>query len=538
MVLTREIAREARMSGSPEETRSFDFIEGYLRDLGYVVTRESFPSLVGFPIRASVEVVSPGPLSMKAHGYSLSPSTPPDGVTAALIDLGSAVEADYAKADIRGKVVLTNGLGTPEKQFALDRAGAAAHIHVDRDRIREMCVSPVWGTATPETAPLLPASPAVAVLGEEGDRLRALLEQGPVTVRIVSENYRGWCSIPVVCADLAGANDTFVLFSGHVDSWHFGAVDNASSNAIQLAVAKLLAGRRRELRRGIRLAFWSGHSHARYAGSTWYADTHWDELEERCVVHVNIDSAGAVGAELLTQAWTMAETYDFAARILDETVGEQLSYRRMLRAGDQSFWGIGVPSLFINPSEQATGGMGPSWHTPDDTLDTVDPDNLLRDARIYAAAVFELCSTRVLPFSYAAAVREMLAHARSAESAAAGRLDLETVVTKGEMLAADLDRLEAAAAADPETYNAVALELGHILVPVNYTLRGRFDQDIAMKMLPVPALATAAGLGAADPGSDAFHYELVYALRQRNRLASAFSAAQQAVTRALTVLGD
>jgi hypothetical protein len=208
----------------------------------------------------------------------------------------------------------------------------------------------------------------------------------------------------------------------------------------------------------------------------------------------------------------------------------------MLRAGDQSFWGIGVPSLFINPSEQSTGGMGPSWHTPDDTMDTVDPDNLLRDARIYAAAVFELCSSGVLPFSYAAAVREMLTHARSAESAAAGRLDLKTLVTRGEMLAADLDRLEAAAAADPETYNAVAMELGHILVPVNYTLRGRFDQDIALKMPPVPALATAAGLGAADPGSETFYYDLVYALRQRNRLTSAFSAAQQAVNRALTVL--
>ena len=37
----------------------------------------------------------------------------------------------------------------------------------------------------------------------------------------------------------------------------------------------------REWRRGLRVVFWSGHSQGRYSGSTWYADTHWEELERR-----------------------------------------------------------------------------------------------------------------------------------------------------------------------------------------------------------------------------------------------------------------
>ena len=44
------------------------------------------------------------------------------------------------------------------------------------------------------------------------------------------------------------------------------------------------------------MAFWSGHSHGRYASSAWYADTFWHDLHERCVCHVNIDSVGAKGA--------------------------------------------------------------------------------------------------------------------------------------------------------------------------------------------------------------------------------------------------
>jgi Zn-dependent M28 family amino/carboxypeptidase len=115
----------------------------------------------------------------------------------------------------------------------------------------------------------------------------------------------GWMPIPHLVGELAGRHeDRFVLFSGHVDSWHYGAMDNGTANATMLEVARLLAGRRSALRRGIRFAFWSGHSHGRYAGSAWYADHAWRELHQRCVVHLNIDSTGARGARTTTPCST------------------------------------------------------------------------------------------------------------------------------------------------------------------------------------------------------------------------------------------
>ena len=81
-----------------------------------------------------------------------------------------------------------------------------------------------------------------------------------------------------------------MLFSGHIDSWHRGAMDNGSANALMLEVLRVLLPQREMLRRSIRLAFWSGHSHGRYAGSTWYADNFWEELHENCVLHLNADS--------------------------------------------------------------------------------------------------------------------------------------------------------------------------------------------------------------------------------------------------------
>ena len=52
------------------------------------------------------------------------------------------------------------------------------------------------------------------------------------------------------------------MFSGHIDSWHYGAMDNGSANATMLETLRALLPHRNEFRRSLRLAFWSGHSTA------------------------------------------------------------------------------------------------------------------------------------------------------------------------------------------------------------------------------------------------------------------------------------
>ena len=255
----RAVAAEVRLSGSPEEARAFDYIEGELERFGYEVNRYQSEALIGYPVSASLHVLGDEPFEIHANGYSLSPGTGPEGVTGELVYVGAGQAADYVGVDVRGKIVLSDGLAMPGKARAASLAGAIGQIHVNDEHIHEMCLSPVWGTPTPETAPLLPDVPAVGVTRQDGERLKARLAAGPVTVRLVTEPYRAWTMIPTLTADLPGTEeDRFVLFSGHVDSWHLGVMDNGTANATQLEVARLLAERKDELRRGVRLAFWSG----------------------------------------------------------------------------------------------------------------------------------------------------------------------------------------------------------------------------------------------------------------------------------------
>jgi hypothetical protein len=536
------ITKEVRLSGSPEEKRAFDYLASELEGWGYDVKWYELDALTGYPDKASLTIVSPERQSIPCNGYALSPVTSDDGVTASLIYAGNGSAAELANLDVAGKIIMTEGLATPGKGLDAANAGAVGHIHITGEYIYEMCISPVWGTPTPETAHLLPSVPAIAVTNEHGDLLKAALERGPVEVNLVAQPYRGWSKLFTLTADLPGTEeDTYVLFSGHLDSWHYGVMDNGTANATQMEIARILAEQRDTLKRGVKLAFWSGHSHARYGGSTWFADNEFDDLATRCVCHVNIDSVGGKGATVLEEAPTMAETYEFAKGILKDA-GYELDYRRVSRSSDQSFWGHGIPSCLTAVSEQPAegstrdkaiaallgsggkgGGLGWWWHTTEDTIDKIDPEFLKRDADIYLNLLTGLLTTDRLPFDPGAGLREMAKAMNEYESAARGAIALGDLVEKANALAerSGPERLAALSAIEA---NGTMSDLIRIVMPVNFTIAGPYEHDLALSTQPTPGLRDSGKLASLDPSSDEYRFLRTRLIRERNRVAGALRA--------------
>lgn len=541
---TSAIGQWVRLSGTTEERKAFEYIRDQLTAFGFKVTMHESDALIGYPDQSRLEMLEPEQVLVRSNGYALSPRTDDDGVIGELVYVGSGGRDDYLAVDVRGKIVISDGLATPEKALAAQRAGVSGQIHINDEHIHEMCISPVWGTPTPETSNLLPSVPAVSVTQDDGMKIKRAMDTGPVRMRLVTQPYRQWCKIPTLIAELPGAHeDDFVLFSGHVDSWHYGVMDNGSANATQLEVARLLASHTQELWRGVRLAFWSGHSHGRYAGSAWYADEYWQDLYDHCVCHVNVDSVGGIGATVLDEAPTMASTYEFARQILRHVAGEDLHYRRISRSSDQSFWGIGVPSLFGTFSEQLVdtkptaqaqaqllgasgraGGLGWWWHTTEDLLDKIDPVFLRRDAQVYAAALWHLATEPRLPFDFATAADEMVSSLSDYASVAGDVVDLYGMIDLARELAARL-RARPLDTYPAQVANRVNLRLSRLLVPVTYTQKGPYDQDLALSTLPVPGLAAMVELGQLDPSEDDFHFLKTKVLRERNRVEHALRSA-------------
>ncbi len=530
-----EIAKGVRLSGSAAEAEAFAYLAAQCRAYGMDVRQYAVDAYVSLPGAASLAVIAPDAQTLPCITHSFGLATGAAGLNAPLVYVGAGKTDDYARADVRGKIALVDGLGSPPNAFAADRAGAVGMVCVNPEGLHEMIISPVWGTPTPETAPILPQLVAVSVRKETGDILKRLCAAGDVTVTLHAVVTTQWTSIPALTADLPGVEgDQFVLLSGHVDSWHYGAMDNASANATMLEVARVLSERRSDLRRGLRLAFWSGHSHARYGASAWYADTFWEDLHDHCVCHVNAESTGGMNA-LKLEPGNMAETWRFAAAAIRDVAGYEAGYRRMSRNSDQSFTGTGVPSAFSGLSSQPDGGLGWWWHTPDDTLDKIDPTLFLRDTQIYLLACWRLCIAPVLPFTYADAVEEVIARLAELQSVAGERFDLSGVQADAAQLLDATRHLTDAVAdgGDAEMLNHAIVAVGRALIPVTYTVSGPYHVDLALDTPVLPGLDAVGDLAALPAGSDAAQFLAVRLVRERNRVQHALVQARQAIETAL-----
>jgi len=544
----RTIGALERESGSPGEAQAFDYIERMLKSYGIEVERREIEAYISLPLEGRLHLPDGGTIEGLTHAFSTSV----EALEGELVDVGDGRPADYARANAAGKIALVNGLPAPGRAWAAQQAGTLGQIFVLMDHLHNMIVTTIWGTPSPETAWRIPAVPCLSVLGVEGQHLRALLARGPVNVRMTTRVRTGWMPIPHLIGELVGRHeDRFLLFSGHVDSWHYGAMDNGTANATMLEVARLLAGRRDALRRGIRFAFWSGHSHGRYAGSAWYADHAWRELHQRCVLHLNVDSTGARGATDYSVLHATEDAQRFAETVVTDVTGQRSRGRRFSRAGDQSFWGAGVPSAFMSLSglpkqdtdlsramERLVGSAGFPWwwHTKDDTIDKIDPDVLALDTKVYLASALRWLNAPVLPLDHGRAVRGLLAELEALQAAAGARFDLAPAVDAARALVDRLDRAggvlagvdAGTPAAKLDAINRGLMRLSRVLVPLSYTSGDPFIHDLALPIPPLAGLQRVRELAALDPDTDAFKFARAALVRERNRAVHAFDTAASA----------
>jgi len=174
------------------------------------------------------------------------------------------------------------------------------------------------------------------------------------------------------------------------------------------------------------------------------------------------------------------------------------------------------------------GGLGWWWHTPDDTLDKLDAAALTRDAQIYAAAVYILCTSVVLPLDYSATARELAAALRTLQAQLNDRFDVSDCIGEADRLQAEVAQF--AKEAPPAVANPALMRLGRILIPVLYTQAGRFDHDPATSIPDLLPFVDAARLAGSDPASDEAKSLHIAAVRGRNRLLQALGEARRCIS--------
>lgn len=548
-----------RDSGTADERRAAEYILARMQEYGIPARILEFESLISLPGPGELSLLDErGEMSEQfpVRTRSFGARTPPGGVDAELVfvpferpEAGAmifshrAVAGDYSGVDVTGKIVLTMD-GGPDGIRRAEERGALGHIHIwpsDEHVVHEMIGTSVWGTPTPASARRLPNIPALGVNNADGERLAGRCQAGAVRVRMVSNVDTAWRTVPVTVADVEAGqvnpSGHFLLVGAHIDSWFEGVTDNATGDAALIEMARVLNEQRAQLRYGVRFAWWPGHSTGRYSGSTWYADTHFRELRERCLGYLNIDSPGVRDTEIWDCRYNMGEIEHITAAVVNELSGQEPNIRRPLKAGDQSFLGIGLPSLGAyrmlpvdHPDRKAVGGSGGGywWHSPEDTLDKADATILAEDCRIYVTMCARMCGPEAHPYNFNPAANDFQSHLAELDTVAGRVLDLGPVIRAADRFARAAEVVAGRGdGADVEGRNQTLLAVSRAINPALFTIDGPFEMDPALQLPILPGLAPMRELAALDPALDAHRFLWTQLLRQRNRIEEALLTAAE-----------
>lgn len=539
--LLNEFAQWHRLTGTPEAQQGTDYIVKQLRSYGIDCVCFEFDGYFSNPVKSELSVSN---ALIKSRPRSASANCP-DGITGDVIyDYASkgttlnSREEHELYSQFCGKIVISLNF-YEDYVKKLEAYGAIGLIHIwtsAEAALHEETVGPIWGTPTLDNGSQFPMLPVVGINQEEGTKLLLQLEQGPLTATI-----RSWVEYKVAkallpVAFIPGRTEDYILVSGHYDSWYEGVTDNATGNAACLELARVFSALAGKLERGIRIAWWPGHSNGRYMGSTWYCDHFWQDLKAHCVAHINIDSPGSQGGVMVAPRTTRLEGTGFITGIIKEFTGrEPVSFHDMPRGADQSFWGVDIPIHITNKYEPIPekkiyncpgSGGGWWWHTEYDSLDKVDYQLLLRDTRMLAATVYRLAAGKRLPVDFPQYFARILDILRELDAKSDAAFDFQSVLAAVVSLQNKVTEAMKTIS-DDNKVNAIIKSVGGRLNRLMHSACDPYEFDNTFPAKLFPGVQKVVNLYRENMPTDKFLFAMTGFVRQRNRLVNELHLAER-----------
>jgi carboxypeptidase Q len=395
--LTTEVG--PRLAGTEAEARARAWAVQRLTQLGFANVRvEPFDMPVWVRGAETGAIVAPFPQPLTLTALGRSGATPAEGLTAELVAFDS-LDALRAAPDaaVRGRIVyVSHAMHATQDGSSYGQSGAARFagpgiaaakgaaailvrsIGTARDRRNPHTGTTSW----PEGVQPIPAA---ALANPDADQIeRVLARGGPVRLKLVlTPRWIGTLPSGNVVAEVPGSDPSagVVLIGGHLDSWDLspGAIDNAAGVAITVAAAKRImdAG---QPRRTIRVVLFGAEEVGVFGGADYFR-------RHRPAGDVVFVSESDFGAD---RVWRMDASFGEAARPIADRVAALLAPLGITR-------GAGAAGAGADLGAWARDGVGSIalrqdgtryfdfHHTPDDTLDKVDPAQLRQNVAAWTA---------------------------------------------------------------------------------------------------------------------------------------------------------
>ncbi|MFQ6674176.1 MAG: M20/M25/M40 family metallo-hydrolase, partial [Fidelibacterota bacterium] len=235
------------------------------------------------------ELLEPRQKKLEMLGLGGSVGTPPEGITAEVLVVGTFDELAARAEEAAGKIVLFNAPFTSYGETVKYRYGgasAAAKAGAVASLVRS--VGP-FSMNTPHTGGMryeedVPEIPHAAITVEDAMMLQRMVDRGQrVVVRLYMEAHvEADAPSRNVVAQITGGEKPHevVVLGGHIDSWDVGtgAMDDAGGCVAAWEAVRLMQKLGLRPRRTVRVVLWTNEENGLRGGKA-YRDAHRDELD-------------------------------------------------------------------------------------------------------------------------------------------------------------------------------------------------------------------------------------------------------------------
>ncbi|MBW0280442.1 M20/M25/M40 family metallo-hydrolase [Shewanella sp. LC6] len=400
-----------RLAGSPKDIIAVNWAMNKLTSLGF---DKVYKEPVQVPIwergEAKAKIISPveQPLVITALGGSIA--TPVTGIRARIARFDSLEALQQANPDdVKGKIAFIDQKterhitgegygksvgGRSKGAVAAAQKGAVAivirSIGTDHDRMAHTGVMRYQDGVT--------KIPAAAMSNPDADLVDAMLKRDPNAVLELhmSPKDLGTNTSYNVIAEVTGSSkpNEIVLIGAHLDSWDegTGAIDDGAGVAIVTAAAKHIQDLPQKPARTVRVVLYAAEEIGLVGGKA-YAEAHKAELP----LHY-IAAESDFGAGPIYQIDTKVSDNVFAQ--VQESI-KPMTYNGVALGNNQASGGPDVsmlPALGVPVASLRQDGHDyfDYHHTPNDTLDKIDPKALAQNVAAYAQFAYIMANSNLV----------------------------------------------------------------------------------------------------------------------------------------------
>lgn len=389
-----------RLAGSEAEARARDFAVAWLKAHGFANVHVEEFTIPGWERgEAKASIVSPFPQPLRLAALGRSGATPADGITAEVVRFASFADLQAAPAEsLTGKIAyVTHAMERSQDGSGYGFAGPARWVgpaiaankgaiatvikSIGTDRHR----NPHTGGTTFRDVSPIPAAALSVPDAEQLDRVFARSKGKPVMLHLVlTPRSVGPLSSGNVMADIVGTNPKLppVILACHLDSWDLGtgAVDDGAGCGIIAAAAKQATKSERPLRT-IRLLL-AGAEEPGGLGGDAFAKAHGDKP-----VAVAIESDFGADRVWRFKSNFAVQNADLHNRIAKAVARFGVSTVATPAGGGEDIDIAREQNAGVIDLDQDGTRYFDLHHTPDDTLDKVDPVQLRQNVAVWTQVV-------------------------------------------------------------------------------------------------------------------------------------------------------